>query len=244
MPADFLCTDEFRFIVINDPHYENEQCGAYLTAAFEQMKRGPEFDFMLTCGDLATAGRAEELAGYKTATQVLGRPSYVVMGNHDWLTDSDRGPWIETFGEQTINYRFDHKGWTFLALDSTMGTEWERVRMQPEAMAWLEAALADIPRTRPLVCFTHTPMGEGVELRLVDAETVLARFSGHNLRHFFCGHFHGNTERKIGATTFTTCACLSHSRGNHDDTTKKGYLLCTAQDGEIACEFVPFVPGD
>jgi len=91
--------ESFSFIVLNDPHYVDDDCGAYLAQAFEQMLSGPQFDFVLVCGDIATAGGKSELAGFKRATEEFGKPTYVVMGNHDWTEGGSRDGWLEVYGE-------------------------------------------------------------------------------------------------------------------------------------------------
>ena len=63
-------------------------------------------------------------------------------------------------------------------------------------------------------------------------------FRDHNLRAVFGGHFHGYTERKLGAVTLTTDKCCSLRHPNHDGTKEKGYFLCHARDGKIERKFV------
>ena len=75
-----------------------------------------------------------------------------------------------------------------------------------------------------------------------EADEVLALFAGHNLRAVLNGHFHGNQEEVVDGVLFTTTACLSSTRGNHDGTDLKGYRLFHCAGGEITTEFVAVEP--
>ena len=72
----------------------------------------------------------------------------------------------------------------------------------------------------------------------MNADDLLERFQDFNVVAVFNGHFHGFTEHEVRGTVFTTNKCCSISRGNHDQTTEKGYFLCRAQDGRITREFI------
>jgi 3',5'-cyclic AMP phosphodiesterase CpdA len=230
----------FSFLVINDTHYQDEKCAEYFRAAFGRMRENAQYDFALICGDLATAGKIEELQGMKAALELLGKPTYPVKGNHD-ASEGDRN-WFEVFGADRINYRFDHGGWTFLGLDTTDDGKSSNVAVSQATIDWIKQALLDIPPERPLVVFTHFPLGEVVPLRLTNADEVLALFDGHNLKHVFSGHFHGLSERKHNDVVLTTGRCLSFSRGNHDGSPQKGFYQCHVKGEELTYEFVEYKP--
>lgn len=234
VPADA----DFSFIVMNDTHYKDEKCAAYFEGAFGWMKENLAFDFALIAGDLTTAAAPEELRAMKELTQLLGKPTLSVMGNHDCPQSQEN--WISVFGPDSVNFRFDHQGWSVLGLDSCNGAKSSDVSVPPATVDWLRAALADIPQERPLIAFTHFPFGEGVTYRLVNADAVLGLFTGHNLKHIFSGHFHGLTERKMGDIGLTTNRCLSVSRGNHDGSQEKGLFHCSARGEQLSYEFVEF----
>jgi len=231
---------EFSFIAMNDLHYLDEKCAEYFRGAFGWIKANAQYDFALVCGDLATAGKVEELQGAKDALAPLGKPAYPVMGNHD--ASAGNQSWLQAFGPDRVNYRFDHQGWTFLGLDTTDDGKSSGVAVGQATIDWIRQTLPDIPAERPLVAFTHFPFGELVPLRLTNADEVLALFDGHNLKHVFSGHFHGLSERKHGNTVLTTCRCLSFSRGNHDGSPEKGFYQCHVKGDELAYEFVEYKP--
>lgn len=232
--------EAFRFVVINDTHYKDDKCGEYLEAAFSQMHRGPSFDIALVAGDISTAAAPRELRAFKQLTDAyLKVPTYCVLGNHD-CPGRSRKAWVDTYGMDSINYRVDHKGWTFLGIDTTDGGKSSGVAVHGETIAWIRNALRDVPSKRPIVLFGHHPFGEGVHYRLVNAEEVLRLFVAHNLKHVFNGHFHGLTQKKSKGYGLTTNRCLSLSRGNHDGSKEKGYFLATVEGGALSYEFVQF----
>jgi 3',5'-cyclic AMP phosphodiesterase CpdA len=230
----------FSFLALNDTHYRDEECAEYFRGAFAWIREHAQYDFALVCGDLATAGKVEELQGMKAALELLGKPSYPVKGNHD-ASEGDRS-WLQVFGPDRINYRFDHGGWTFLGLDTTDDGKSSNVAASQATIDWIKQALVEIPPERPLVALTHFPLGELVPMRLTNADDVLALFDGHNLKHVFSGHFHGLSDRKHNNVVLTTCRCLSFSRGNHDGSPQKGFYQCHVKGEELTYEFVEYKP--
>jgi 3',5'-cyclic AMP phosphodiesterase CpdA len=231
---------EFSFIALNDTHYLDGKCAEYFRAAFGWVEANAQYDFALVCGDLATAGKVEELQGMKDALALLGKPAYPVMGNHD--ASEGNQSWLQVFGPERVNYRLDHQGWTFLGLNTTDDGKSSGVAVSQATIDWIKQALPGIPAERPLVAFTHFPFGELVPLRLTNADEVLALFEGHNPKHIFSGHFHGLSERKHGDAVLTTCRCLSFSRGNHDGSPEKGFFRCHVKGEELTYEFVEYRP--
>ena len=79
---------------------------------------------------------------------------------------------------------------------------------------------------------THFPLAAAVKMCPLNAEAVLSRFTGHNLRGVFGGHFHGRTSTPRGDIRLVTNACVARVRDNHDGTREKGYLVVDgAPDG-------------
>jgi len=232
----------FRFVAINDAHFQSPRCPGWferVSASIRAHEPRPEFCLMI--GDLAQNGVRTELGPMRDVLRSLRMPSYSVIGNHDYVTNTDRSAWDELF-PRSLNYHFEHRGWRFVGLDSSEGTKWENTRVQAATLQWLDAELPKLVRAAPTVVFTHFPLGVLVPSRPLNADDVLDRFKDFNLVAVFNGHFHGFTERESGRTTLTTNRCCSVSRGNHDGSTEKGYFLCTARDGQIQREFVEVKP--
>jgi 3',5'-cyclic AMP phosphodiesterase CpdA len=232
----------FSFVVLNDAHFQSAQCGPWfekVRASIRQHQPRPEFCLMV--GDLAEHGTKAELGPMKEALQSFGMGFYAVIGNHDYVSDTDRSAWDALF-PGSINYSFRHRGWQFIGLDSTQGTKWENTRIPEETFRWVDEKLPRLDVAAPTVVFTHFPLGEGVRMRPSNADELLKKFKSFNLTAVFNGHFHGFTERELGPTVLTTNRCCAISRGNHDGTKEKGYFLCKATTGRITREFVEVKP--
>jgi predicted phosphodiesterase len=227
----------FHFVAINDVHYMTERCARFLERVLGQIKAGPKPEFCLLAGDASDHGTTQELAPVKEAFQRLGVPCYPVPGNHDYLKQTDRSDY-ETVFPGRLNYHFEHQGWLFIGLDSTEGLKAGNTRIQPPTLQWLDDHVPKLDQATPLVLFTHFPLGEKVNNRPLNGESVLERLREHNLRLVLGGHYHASTERRAGGITLVTTRCCSVSRGNHDGSKEKGYLLCEVKDGAVARTFV------
>lgn len=232
----------FRFIVLNDTHYFSPKCPAWFEHVRASVRsHAPRPDFCLMVGDLAEHGTSVELGAMRDVLQSFEMDFHVVIGNHDYASATDRAPWDQLFPNH-LNYRFEHRGWQFVGLDSTQGTDWQKTRIPASTLNWADAQVKRLDAAAPTVLFTHFPIGAEVTYRPLNADDLLDRFGSINLVAAFNGHFHGLTERKHGNTVLTTNRCCAISRDNHDRSTEKGYFLCTAQEGTISREFIPVPP--
>lgn len=193
-------------------------------------------------GDLAEHGTKIELGAMRDVLRALPMPCYPVIGNHDYATGNDRSAWDALIPE-SLNYHFEHRGWSLVGLDTSDGTKWEKTKISESTLRWVDDTLPKIDRAKPMILFTHFPLGALVPSRPLNADDALERFKEFNLVAVFNGHFHGFTERNFGKTVLTTNRCCSISRANHDGTPEKGYFLCTASDGQIRREFIEVKPG-
>lgn len=229
---------DFHFIVVNDIHYFDDRCGQWLQGAIRKMKNHPENpDFCVIVGDLADLGSPAQFAAVRDLFMTLRMPLFCVPGNHDYTTYTDLSAY-EHFFPKSINYRFDHKGWQFVALDTTQGLTAFQSHVQTPTFNWIDTALPDLDKTQPTVILTHFPLGPNVIVRPINADRLLERFRDYNLQAVLSGHWHGFTERHLLETTLTTNKCCSFHRGNHDGTKEKGYFLCAAKDGLVSRTFV------
>lgn len=235
--AQEVKSENFRFLVINDTHYMTEECGGFLDRVVHQARFHRGIDFCLLVGDLVEKGYPEHLSAVRDIFGGLRMPVYTVPGNHDYLNATDRSGYDDLFRGRT-NYWFEHRGWQWVALDTTQGSAYEKTKIQPATFRWMDENLAKLDRSRPTVLFTHFPLGMGVRYRPQNADALLDRFRSINLRAVFNGHFHGFTEREFQHIPVTTNRCCSLKRGNHDKTKEKGYFVCTANNGSITREFV------
>ena len=169
--------------------------------------------------DATTRFYAGVLGAVKEIFAGVNVPMYVVPGNHDYARGDIRKAYDELFPER-LNYAFDHKGWQFVALDTTEGTKYQNTTISDTTLKWLDGQLPKLDKKKPLVVFTHFPLGEGVRMRPKNADAVLKRLTDYNLRAAYNGHFHAFTEKKAGDAVLTTNKCCAFSKGNHDGTTR------------------------
>jgi 3',5'-cyclic AMP phosphodiesterase CpdA len=233
---------EFTFVQINDAHFSSPKCPEFFARVTESVRsHAAKPELCLMVGDLAEKGTAQELGPMRDVLRGLGMPFHPVIGNHDYGAQSDRSTWDAIF-PASLNYFFEHRGWQFVALDSSEGLKYEKTKIQPETFRWLDDNVRKLNRKSPTVLFTHFPLGPNTTYRPLNADALLERFESLNVIAVFNGHFHGFTERKIHDTVFTTNKCCSIARGNHDKTTEKGYFLCRAKEGRIEREFIEVKP--
>ena len=229
----------FEFVIINDIHYVDDADGKWLAdIVVKSIKQeAPKAEFLIIAGDLSEDGSAKQVGGVKAAMETLKLPLHVVVGNHDYVPKTKNRAAYEQLFPKAINYAFEHKGWNFVALDSTDGVK-AQANVLPPTMNWLDQNLKKIDKSRPMLLFTHFPLGPGVSNRSLNADAVLERFKGHNLSCVFGGHHHGFTEKKVEEVVLTTNRCCSLTKANHDGTKEKGYFVCSAKEGKVAARFV------
>ena len=227
----------FHFLVINDIHYINEKCAAFLERVLGKIKEGPTPEFCIIAGDLSHHGTEAELRSVQEIFARLNMPIHVVPGNHDYKTQTDRKDYDKVH-PKGLNYSFIHKGWQFLGFDSTEGLRASNTTVHDPAMRFLTETLAKMSKMQPTIAFTHFPMGEKVTNSPRNAGEVLELFKEHNLQTVFGGHYHAYTERTFQKASVVTNRCCSFSQPNHDKSTEKGYFVCEAKDGAINRKFV------
>jgi hypothetical protein len=238
--ADAPATGDFVFIAVNDLHALEAACRPWFDEVVRQMKASaPAAEFCLLGGDLADTGTPAQLDLIKGCFSALGIPCHAVIGNHDYLSPSDRSAYERILPGQ-INYSFTHLGWQIIGLDSSEGTKSKETRISAETLSWLDQNISKLEPRRPTIVFTHFPLGEFVFARPLNADDLLKRCYGLNLQAVFCGHFHGFTERPFQNAVVTTDRCCSRVRSNHDGTLEKGWFVCEAANGEIKRRFVEF----
>ena len=228
----------FRFVVINDVHCRDQRCIAWLHTLVASI-RSHQPEFCLINGDLTENGSIPQLSAVKEIFGSLRVPLYATLGNHDYCDDGGHGPFNQIF-PNSLNYQFQHGGWQFIGLDSTDGRRVIFTRVQPSTLAWLDATLPTLDRSRPTVVCTHFPLGQAVLCRPLNADDILNRFDGFNLRATFSGHWHGYAERHFEHAVVVNSRCSSWWRPNNDGSPQKGYFLCeSSPSGDLLHQFHP-----
>jgi 3',5'-cyclic AMP phosphodiesterase CpdA len=231
--------EDFAFVVLNDLHYLDKRCTPFHEGVVAQIKTHKEKpEVCLIVGDLAEDGKPEQLDPVRAIYTTLGLPYHVVVGNHDYQGDKNRKAYEDLF-PRSLNYTFEQRGWQFVALDSTDGRNM-KAAVGKETLTWLDDALPRLDKKKPLILFTHFPLGAFVPYRATNADQLLERFKDYNLRAIYNGHFHCLTEATVNGVTATTNRCCSFSHKNHIGSPQKGYFLCEAKDGKVSHRFVEF----
>lgn len=228
----------FDFLVVNDFHYINDADGKWLEKVAASMKaQAARAEFLIVAGDLTDNGKAEEFAGVLGVMKALGVPVRTVIGNHDYLPKSADRKAYEQACPDSLNYTFEHRGWQFVGLDTTDGTK-ANVAVGKPTLDWVDRAVPKLDKDKPTMVFTHFPLGPKVKMRPSNADALLERFKGVNLRCTFGGHYHAYTRTTINDIVLTTNRCCSLTKSNHDGTKEKGYFVCTAREGAVGAKFV------
>lgn len=220
----------FTIAYISDSHlYEktlNERFVRQLERAVADINAlDPQPDFVLYGGDLAQLGQPGEL---KLGAQILKEvkaPMKMMVGEHDWFLDMG-DLWKEMFGAPF--YSFDHKGVHFVTLMSVNEKDfWTAKGLTPmqrmqivsglddsrqsafevgeEEREWLRKDLAKVPKTRPLVIFSHSPLYKlyrGWNFWTDDAEQVQALLQPFSTVTVIHGHTHQVLTNRIGNIHF------------------------------------------
>lgn len=235
MPIDvaYGATDDrqgFRIAYISDSHlYErtlNDRFVRQLLRAVDDVNGlDPQPDFVLYGGDLAQLGQPAELDLGAEILKNLKAPVRMMVGEHDWYLDlGDK--WRALFGEPV--YSFDHKGVHFVVLNSVIEADfWTKRGMTPmqrmqtvagldngiqsrftvgdEQRAWLQKDLAKVPKSTPLIVFSHSPLYKyyrNWNFWTDDADQVQAILKPFNRVTVVHGHTHQLLTNRIGNIQF------------------------------------------
>lgn len=177
----------FRFAWVSDTHlYPRTVNTRFIDKAVRAIQEvqamNPPPDFLLFGGDLAQLGDPVELRLGAELLKEAKIKTYFIPGEHDWYLDMG-ATWNKMFG--ATPWTFDHKGvriigldtvshapdfWTsrkyspkermghMATLDGTLGGAWSAVG--EKQMQYLSSRLANWPKDRPVLIFTHTPLYE------------------------------------------------------------------------------------
>jgi predicted MPP superfamily phosphohydrolase len=177
----------FKFAWLSDTHlYPKDVNTRFVEKTVRAVKEiqgmSPPADFLIFGGDLAQLGDPVEIDLGADLLKELKIKKVFIPGEHDWYLDMGK-KWEQMFGASP--WSFDHKGVRFIGLN-TVGFApdyWSAKKMSPkermghmsaldgsvagpwagvghQQMQWLQRAVSNWPKDRPLVVFTHTPLYE------------------------------------------------------------------------------------
>lgn len=164
----------FRFLQINDTHYQTEALqppplnfqGANRRAEWlvETLRRGdvfPEVDFLLHLGDLVNTAEDSEFAAFKRLIDRTGIPYHTVVGNHDnYSSEGDpvkEATYRRYFGDH-FHYTFTHKGLGFVIANNS-GTATPELTADTIAERETQFRLhLESQAQRPVIVACHVPL--------------------------------------------------------------------------------------
>jgi len=177
----------FRFAWLSDTHLYPKTVNTRFVekavrAVTEIKAMNPPADFLIFGGDLAQLGDPVELDLGAEILKEITIKKVFIPGEHDWYLDMG-AKWNGLFGQSP--WSFDHKGVRFVGLDTvsraadfwtakkmtpkdrmghmsvldgTLGGAWAGVGL--DQLQWLQSNLANWPKNRPVVVFSHNPLYE------------------------------------------------------------------------------------
>jgi Icc protein len=221
---------DFRFAYVSDSHlYARGMTHRFAKACAKAVEDAnaldPQPDFVLFGGDLAQLGRPEELEFGQQILKDLKAPVHMMVGEHDWYYDLGE-KWKEMFGPD--HYSFDHKGVHFVVLNSVVEKDFwtapgytpaermdivaglddgrqSRFEVGEPQRDWLKGDLAKVPKTTPIIVFSHSPLYKYYRpwnFWTEDAEQVQAILRPFKEVTVIHGHTHQVLTNRIGNIQF------------------------------------------
>lgn len=168
-------------------------------------------DFIVFTGDLTQttddpALRRKRMAEFKAIAAKLDvKDVRFIPGEHDASLDNGAA-FREFFGE--TQYAFQHKCVHFIALDNVSDPG---AILGAAQLAWLEAEVAKVPTSAPLVVFAHRPLFElfpAWDWHTNDGAEALTILEKHPNVRVFYGHIHQEHEHQTGRIVHSAARSL------------------------------------
>lgn len=197
--------------------YGRVDTNAFFNAAVEELSQlQPAPDAYLLTGDLTDFGRADEYAQLVRGIERLGKPAYLLPGNHD-----DRVALRAAFPNHAhlhgdlpfIQYRIELGNLALVTLD-TVVPEKPYGGLDAARLDWLRLNLD--ASTPTLIAMHHPPFSTGInhmdQIGLMQGASELeALLRGHhNIERIVCGHLHRSIQARFANTFASTCPSPAH----------------------------------
>jgi len=227
-----------KFATIGDLHMLDSRSAGIVGRAVNQINNDDAIDFTVVLGDLTSHGTLPETNLAQQALSRLVKPHYCIPGEHDNNPATENKYEFYQRAFKKALWRENNAGWVLIGLDTCDGTA--SLTTVPQAsLDWLKDQLDHTEKKKPIALFTHHPLGPNTKgERASNAEDVLARFAGYNLKLVASGHYHGNQEEERDGVLFVTTACCSATVDNDDGTNEKGFRVFTMEGESITGEFI------
>ncbi len=174
-----------RFAFITDTHLAlGSHSFADLRHCIKDINAQDSLDFVILGGDITDFGTDEEIRAAKSLLDSIGKPWYVVAGNHDakW-SESGCNTFKNVFGYE--HFEFEAGGWRFLGCNCGPDMRMAPALLPRESMEWLQGLEEGVPS----IFINHYPQDTSV-LNYFDVTRVLKKAG---VRFEIGGHWHRNT---------------------------------------------------
>ncbi len=193
--------EPFRFVVMGDGRSNYD----LWTAMLKHISRlEPRPEFIISTGNLVPRGLVKEYREYIVPPLLdVDIPFLIAIGNHDTGFKKLALEYRSLFGEGSLNYFFDFRGYRFIFVDNVT-----RVHSVDATVDWLDRVLRDTPEGAETIVSFHMPFGnikkwtyDGMRRRpSAQFTTVLTR---HRVGHVFSGHIHAYSTATFEGVDYT-----------------------------------------
>ncbi len=178
----------FSFALVTDTHIGGTGADEDLRRTVKDINAIDSLAFVIISGDVTEFGSDSELLLAKEILDSLGKPWYIIPGNHDtkW-SESGANSFRRVFGAEAFVFR--HNGWLMLGTNSGPNMRMGPGQIPRENIVWLDSVL-NAPENRELkvISVNHYPLDNGLNnwYELTD------RLKRMDTRLALCGHGHSN----------------------------------------------------
>ena len=189
----------------------------FFNAAIEELRAlRPAPDVFVLTGDLTDFGRADEYATLTRGIARLGKPTYLLPGNHDERVALRRAFPTHSYLQDElpfIQYRVQLQGMALITLDTVVPKKGHG-ELDAARIDWLRDQLDH--ETPTVIAMHHPPFQCGVEhmdkLGLLkgaaELEGLLRGYT--NIERIICGHLHRSIQARFANTFASTCPSPAH----------------------------------
>ena len=234
----------FRFVVMGDSR-SNYDLWSNMLRHISRLDPKPEF--IINTGDLVPRGLVKEYREYLVPPLLKSSiPFFVAIGNHDYGFERKALEYRYLFGDNSLNYYFDHRGYRFIFVDNV-----SNAAPLEKTVGWLGGVLSGTPAGFRTIVVFHNPFGtiekwayHGMtEEQSKPFTDLMTRFG---VDHVFCGHIHAYSTARFGGVDYTITG--GGGAGLHDRFGPLGsiyhYVLCDVEaDGTLKQQVVRFYKG-
>lgn len=224
---------DVRLAIIGDMHLSDDASFSLLDRVLARIEDDGH-DRLVLMGDMTNNGEPELVERIADRLDKHPAPVTVVPGNHDLGNIGEYDRLTRFFGDFVgpgpLARSFDLGDYRCIVLDTNNTIpdpdEWHGF-VEAEGMRAFEIELANVGKDRPILLFGHAGLvGKEDELTLEvgNADEVLEKLRGYDLRVAFHGHAHRLRLHWWEGVPFLFIPHMQHT---------PGYMHCTMRDGEI-----------